>query len=233
MLVRLLIGGVTLAAAGYAAKEYCEQEGCPWDSSIPLSSYKEDDDAETKEKVSYKKSLAFHKQKKAFYKTSMQVYSTFLQEHGLKDETTQTDSKLLKQKFSDTIIDDEISSYMEKITSTLKVLSQNLALSVKMLSVHDEETVDEERILRLQAYAKSIYALAHAPFFLDAFSGKVIRKLKGYDDAFYRERLNKEGLLSTLVEAMSLSVNKEHVYVDLSGALDAIDTATEDETTLQ
>jgi hypothetical protein len=31
MLVRLLIGGVTLAAAGYAAKEYCEENGCPWD----------------------------------------------------------------------------------------------------------------------------------------------------------------------------------------------------------
>jgi len=31
MMVRLLLGSIALGAVGYGIKEYCDQEGCPWD----------------------------------------------------------------------------------------------------------------------------------------------------------------------------------------------------------
>ena len=225
-MLRLILGGVTLAAAGFAAKEYCEENGCPWEDSSFSSSYEKDD-----ETVNYKKSLAFHKQKKEFYKTAMKTYSKFLTQYNIQDDTIQTDAKLLKQRFADEIIDDEISSYMDKITATLEILSHNLTLGIKLVKINGGEKVDEESLSQLQAYARSIYALAHAPFFLDEYSGEVLTKLKEYDsidDAL----LNKEGLLSVLVEAMSLAVQKESIHVDLSGELDAIATA-QNENTLQ
>lgn len=228
MLVRLILGGVTLAAAGFAAKEYCEENGCPWESesASSSSSYEEDD-----ETVSYKNSLAFHKQKKELYKTAMKAYSKFLTQYNIQDDTIQTDAKLLKQKFADKIIDDEIDSYIDKITGTLEILSHNLTLGIKLVKINGGEKVDEESLSQLQAYAKSIYALAHIPFFLDEYSGEVLTKLKEYD-AFDDALLNKEGLLSVLVDAMSLAVQKESIHVDLSGELDAIATA-KNENTLQ
>jgi len=29
----LVLGGIAIAAVGYGLKEYCEEEGCPWDES--------------------------------------------------------------------------------------------------------------------------------------------------------------------------------------------------------
>ena len=216
MLVRLLIGGVTLAAAGYAVKEYCEQEGCPWDDTITdLPRYEHE--KETEANVSYKKALDFHKRKKALYKTSMKIYHEFLEKHDIQDDTLRTDTKLLKQKFPDTIIDDEINSYMEKIQTTLEILSYNLALNIKFVGIDDNKRVDEMSLELIQAYAKYIYALAHAPFFL--YDGEVITKFK-MSDSFYRKRLNKEELLFRLVEAMSLSMKKESITLDMRGESD-------------
>lgn len=218
MLVRLLIGGVTLAAAGYAAKEYCEENGCPWDDTItPSPSYEHEKEPE--EKVSYEKATNFHKRKKALYKTSMKTYREFLEKHDIKDDTLQTDTKLLKQKFPDSIIDDEISPYMEKIINTLETLSYNLALHIKFVGFKENKEIDEESLQLIQTYAKNIYALAHVAFFMDPFSDETITKFK-MPDTYYRKKLNKEGLLSTLVDAMSLSVKKESIHVDLSGETD-------------
>ena len=221
MLVRLLIGGVTLAAAGYAAKEYCEERGCPWDDEVitPSPSYEHKQEKEPAEKVSYEKAREFHKRKKALYKTSMKTYREFLEKHNIKDDTLQTDTKLLKQKFPDTIIDDEISSYMEKIINTLETLSYNLALHIKFVGLDENKEIDDESLQLIQTYAKNIYALAHVAFFIDPFSNETITKFK-MSDTFYRKKLNKEGLLSTLVDAMSLSVKKESIHVDLSGETD-------------
>ncbi len=219
MLVRLLIGGVTLAAAGYAAKEYCEENGCPWDDTItPSPSYEHEKEQE--EKVSYEKATNFHKRKKALYKTSMKTYREFLEKHDIKDDTLQTDTKLLKQKFPDTIIDDEISSYMEKIINTLETLSYNLALHIKFVGFKESKEIDKESLQLIQTYAKNIYALAHVAFFIDPLSDEAITKIKMSDTFYYRKKLNKEGLLSTLVEAMSLSIKKESIHVDLSGETD-------------
>ena len=218
MLVRLLIGGVTLAAAGYAAKEYCEERGCLWDDTItPSPRYEHEKEPE--EKVSYEKATNFHKRKKALYKTSMKTYREFLENHDIKDDTLQTDTKLLKQKFPDTIIDDEISSYMEKIINTLETLSYNLALHIKFVGLDENKEIDDESLQLIQTYAKNIYALAHVAFFIDPFNYETITKFK-MSDTFYRKKLNKEGLLSTLVEGMSLSVRKESIHVDLSGETD-------------
>ena len=213
MLVRLLIGGVTLAAAGYAAKEYCEENGCPWDDTItPSPSYEH-------EKVSHTKALDFHKCKKALYKTSMKTYREFLEKHNIKDDTLQTDTKLLKQKFPDTIIDEEINSYMEKILNTLETLSYNLALHIKFVALDENSKVNEKSLKLIQNYAKNIYALAHAAFFIDTPSGDVITKFT-MSDSFYSDKLNKGGLLTVLVDAMSLSVKKESIHVDLSEKAD-------------
>jgi len=220
MLVRLLIGGVTLAAAGYAVKEYCEENGCPWDDEIiPLPSYEHKQEKEPEGKVSYEKALDFHKCKKELYKASIKTYREFLEQHGIEDNTLQTGAKLLKQKFPDSIIDDDIDSCMEKITNILEILSYNLALNIKFVALDENDKVDEKSLKLIQNYAKNIYALAHAAFFIDTPSGNVITKFT-MPDSFYRDRLNKGGLLTILVEAMSLSVKKESIHVDLSGESD-------------
>ena len=216
MLVRLLIGGVTLAAAGYAAKEYCEENGCPWDDEItPSPSYEHKQEKEPEEKVSYEKALDFHKRKKELYKASMKTYREFLEQHGIEDNTLCTTTKLLKQKFPDSIIDDDIESCMEKITNILEILSYNLALNIKFVALDENNKVNEKSLKLIQNYAKNIYALAHAAFFIDTSSGDVITKFT-MSDSFYSDKLNKGGLLTILVEAMSLSVRKESIHVDLS-----------------
>lgn len=214
MLGKILIGGVTLAAAGYAVNEYCEEYGCPWDDDAASSSSYRDEE-ETQEKVSYQKALDFRKQKKALYKTSMKIYREFLEKHGIKDDVLQLDIKLPKQKFPDTMVDDDISSYMDKIINTLETLSYNLALNIKFVGLNESKDVDEERLKLIQAYAKNIYALAHVAFFVDSFSGEAITKFTIFNSP-YSQKFNKEEILSTLVEAMSLSVQKESIHVDLS-----------------
>jgi len=32
-----IIGGVTIAAVGYVVKEYCDEQGCPWDTHTSSS----------------------------------------------------------------------------------------------------------------------------------------------------------------------------------------------------
>jgi len=36
-MLRLVIGGIAAATVGYALKEYCEEEGCPWDEEVKES----------------------------------------------------------------------------------------------------------------------------------------------------------------------------------------------------
>lgn len=215
MLVRLLIGGVTLAAAGYAVKEYCEEEGCPWDL-LENDSFSNSNDelVATQEKVNYTKSAEFHKRKKKLYKSSMREYKEFLNLYSIENDTVEKNAKIVKQKFVDEVVDELVESYMDKIIKNMEILSYSLSIGIKYITSQTEQPTDED-LAQLQAYTKSISNLANVVFFIDRFSGESLIRVTHYN-AVNRIKINKEQILSTLVEAMSLSVEKGNLYVDLS-----------------
>lgn len=221
MLVRLLLGTVTMAAAGYAVKGYCEDEGCPWESKkrSSESDYSDKEEKEPQEELSYKKAIEFHKTKKGFYKSSMKSYQKFLDKYSLIDEEINTDSKLVKQKFSDDMIDEDIESYMKQINDILDILSYNLSLGMKVSALGKDEPT-QESITQLRGYAKSIYTLSHISFFVVGWTNKIIQ----ITNKNVATQFNKENILEALVTAMSLSMQKESIHVDLSGELDASST---------
>jgi len=196
-MIPLIIGGVTLAVVGYAIKEICDEEGCPWDDNTSTSATTEarSDTATVK---SSKKSKEFHKLKKNIYKISMQEYQDFLEKYKIKNNDIATDTKLEKQKFSDEQITDEIESYTNQISSTLEILSHNLSLGIRM--VQNEKTLEDDVIEKLNSYANSIYNLSHV---------KLIDRWHS---------VNQVEILSVLVNAMGQAAQKETLHVDLDAA---------------
>jgi len=54
----IVLGGIAIAAAGYALKEYCDAEGCPWDESEPSKEENENNKENTPYlKPAYKEAL--------------------------------------------------------------------------------------------------------------------------------------------------------------------------------
>jgi len=196
-MIPFIIGGVTLAVVGYAIKEICEEEGCPWDDSTSASATTEEksDIATVK---SSEKSKEFHKFKKNIYKTSMQEYQDFLEKYKIKNNDIATDTKLEKQKFSDEQITDEIESYIKQISSTLEILSHNLSLRVRMLQ--NEKDLEDDVVEKLNRYANSIYSLS---------------QLKLFDRW---QNVNQVEILSILVNAMGQATQKDIIHVDLDAA---------------
>jgi len=193
-MIPLIIGGVTLAVVGYAIKEVCEEEGCPWDSKT--STFEKTEEAETV--MNSKKAKDFHKFKKNIYKVSMQEYQEFLEKHNLQNDDITTDLKLEKQKLSDEMITDEIESYINQISNTLEILSYNLSLGIKMMQ--NEKSLEDEVVQKLNSYANSIYNLSHLKLF-DQWS-----------------RVNQVEILSVLVKAMGEATQKDTIHVDLDAA---------------
>ena len=210
-----IIGGVTIAAVGYAIKEICEEEGCPWEDSTSSEKnrdkeqksdntkdffwgYYETDSSSSKQELKNSKiSKEFHKVKKSIYKTSMQMYQEFLVKYEIDDKyILPIDNKLKKQKLSDDLISDELDSYIKQITSTLEILSHNLSLGIQVLQ--NKENSQEYDVENLYDYAQSIYDLSHL-MLLDEW-----------------QNLNQVEILSTLVKAMKQVTNKDTIYVDLA-----------------
>ncbi len=192
-MIPLIIGGVTLAVVGYAIKEVCEEEGCPWDNKIPTP---ERDNTETVE-IS-KQSKEFHKFKKTIYKSSMQEYQSFLEKHNVENNDITTDAKLEKQKFSDEQITDELESYINQISNTLEILSHNLSLGIRM--AQNEKSLEDDVVEKLNSYANNIYTLSH---------------LKLFDQW---QSINQVEILSVLVKAMGQATQKDTIHVDLDVA---------------
>ena len=234
-MIPIIIGGVALAAVGYAIKECATNEDCIddikekiqdtairgydniekleekmglYDDAVVISDgglmSKLLESASKEEDVSTKISKQFHKQKKKIYKASMQEYQAFLDKHSIQDAIVATDVKLLKQRFPDTTVDDEIESYMSQVNKNLEILSHNLSLAIQ-ISELDTEEISDESIIQIHSTAKSIYDLSHLAFFThtdrDGFSSS--------------SELNKENILSLLVEVMSHLVKKEMIQVSL------------------
>ncbi len=195
-MIPLIIGGVTLAAVGYAVKEYCEEEGCPWDTSdnIFASTQNSDTDADTNKNSDEAKK--FHKLKKEICKSSMQKYKEFLETYKLTNSDIDFESKPTKQKFSDDDIDDELLGYIAQISDTLEILSHNLSLEIS--KAQHSQKIDESKE-QIDSYAQSISALAN----LELFQG---------------HRINKLEILSTLVKAMGLTTQKNSLHVELDVA---------------
>ena len=150
-MLRLIVGGATLAAVGYALKEYCEEEACPWDEFLSSEQSREKEPSFKNGAIAKE----FHKQKKSIYKKSMQEYKAFLETQNISDAELPLDSKLTKEKFSDERAEDVI-LYIQQISDTLEILSCNLDLEIRYFSD------DKEKITQ---YAQSIYALSHLKLF--------------------------------------------------------------------
>ena len=197
-MLRLVIGGVTLAAAAFAVKEFCEEEGCPWDDEI----YSSADTTETKNKKKDKKKMQntiskeFHKTKKEFYNPVMKNYEAYLIKYDIDNDGIDVDAKLHREKFADESIDAQTQEYINKIVNTLDILTYNLSLELRM-SIGDDKP-DDETAEKLDKHAKSIYNLANLQLFNN------------------NNELNQTEILSCLVEAMSLATQKESIHVDLS-----------------
>lgn len=196
-MLRLIIGGVTLAAVGYAMKEYCEDEGCPWDEpsytpSTNISTQIEENKVMEKNELANK----FHKLKKQYYKNSMKKYKAYLELNEIIDESIYTDQKLKKEDFSNAMIDSEVENFIERIRDTIEILSNNLDLKLHVFEVEKEISEYDKNSMKL--YAQNIYKLSHL---------KLFTTLKD---------INKEEILSSLVEAMPLVMKKESIFVDLS-----------------
>ena len=196
-MIPLIIGGVTLAVVGYAIKEICEEEGCPWDNESSAFEKAEEQTASETVKSS-KKSKEFHKFKKNIYKTSMREYKEFLQKYNIENNDIATDLKLQKQKFSDEQITDELESYISQISNTLEILSHNLSLGIRM--VQNEKSLEDDVVKKLNSYVDSIYQLSHLELF----------------DKW--QRVNQVEILSLLVKAMGQATQKDTIHVDLDVA---------------
>lgn len=153
-MLRLILGTVTLAAAGYAVKEYCETNGCPWED-WEFEEYNQPTKPQETSKESFKHSKQFHKQKKAIYKDAMANYQDFLSKYSLQDEAIDFDVKLEKQKIEDANVTDQVSSRMEKILHSMETLQHNLSVAM-----HNYET-DTQIWEKIQSYAQVFYNLAH------------------------------------------------------------------------
>jgi hypothetical protein len=191
-MLRLIIGAATLAAAGYAAKEYCETEVCPWDdiSYTPSTSEKS-----VKKPKNGKIAKEFHKHKKEHYQKGMQHYQSFLEKHDLQDRYVKTDVKLSKQKFPDDYVSEDAKLAIERISHMIEILSYNIEFNSKLLNERTE--IDKEDQELMSKYAQNLFALAH----LEIFIGLKL--------------LNKNGIAQAMYEAMSLSVQKDTIHVNL------------------
>jgi len=202
----IIIGTVAITAAGYALKEFCEEEGCPWDTHSASTS-SETSNQESKEETDFTKSLAFHKKRKKLYKNSMKEYQEFLNRYEITQDAFSTTQKLEKQKYNDLLIDEEWKSLMLQVEQTLDTLFYNLSLGIKLIKVDDaKKSQDEESLKHLQNYALHIHRLSHINFINDIFP---------YGGC----SLNKTAILLALVEAMSLMTKKDTIHVDLSSEL--------------
>ena len=193
MLAKIL-GAVALATVGYAIKETCVEQGCPWNNrSSSSDNTKEKQDDEVAKNLT--RSTEFHKFKKNIYKTSMREYESFLEKYNIENNDIKFDKKLEKQKFYDEQITDEMESYIKQISNTLEILSHNLSLGISM--IQDEKNLEDEILQRLNSYADGIYQLSHLELF----------------DTW--QRVNQVEILSLLVKVMGLTTQKDIIHVDL------------------
>lgn len=198
-MLRLIIGGVTLAAIGYAIKEYCEEEGCPWDKpSHTNTKNTTEDETNNVSNDDSKKLKEFYEFKKDIYEESMTRYQEFLQKHQLQNSEISTEIELEEEKLIDELITHEVASYIAQISNTLDILVYNLSLGIRLLE--NKQVIEASNVAELNNYANNIYVLSHLKLF----------------DA--HENLNKVEILSSLVQAMGLTIQKNTIHVNLESA---------------
>jgi len=142
---RLLVGGVTLAALGYALKEYCEEEGCPWDEYEDEIEKKDDKDSDMEENISKE----FRKKKKSFLKESIEVYSQYIEKYNIEDSIT-CNPKIKKQ-----LLTKEALEYTQIIEETLEILSHNLKINILNIeSLNNLEEIKDKINSQMEAICK-------------------------------------------------------------------------------
>ena len=158
-MIPLIIGGTIVSMIGYAIKEVCEEEGCPWDTTTQSNSISK----EAKKFINSDEAKEFHQFKKKIYKTSMQAYQDFCKQYDIENDFTLSYMKPEKQKFSDEQITDELELCIEKITDTLEFLSEKLLSDVENLK--NKKEIEDNEIDKLKNYTLSIYDLLQLELF--------------------------------------------------------------------
>lgn len=153
-MIPLLIGGVTLAAVGYAIKEYCEEEGCPWENMEKTYT------TQTQENTPYYTiSKEFHKFKKKLYKKSMKEYKEFLEKNAIDNDDAMKYVKIEKELIENHLISSALESYIDELSFVLNTLSYNLKLSLKLLE--KQENVSNANLEQINTYVENIDKLSH------------------------------------------------------------------------
>jgi hypothetical protein len=187
----LIIGSVTIAAVGYAVKEYCEDEGCPWDESVCSSSTP----TTIPIVLNTTKAKEFYKLKKSFYKPTLKKYATFIEKHQLKNPSIDITQKLQKKKFDDAVVTEELNGFMKQIGSTLEILAYNIDLKIRLLE--KSEKIEESELEKLNQDLDNLYNLSHLKLFKS------------------NQQIDKIEILSTLVKSMTTSMQKDSIPLEL------------------
>lgn len=186
----LIIGSVTLAAVGYAVKEYCEDKDyLPWNESVSSTV--------TPTPVAHNttKSKEFYNLKKSFYQPTLKKYATFIEKHQLENPTIDITQKLQKEKFDDAVVTEELNGFIKQISSILKILTYNIDLKICLLEKQEEK--QESELTELNQDLTNLYNLSHLKLFTSY------------------QQIDKVEILSALVKSMVTMTQKNSIPLEL------------------
>ncbi|UCN00131.1 hypothetical protein LCX93_11475 [Sulfurimonas sp. SWIR-19] len=126
-MVKLVVGGVTMAAVAYAIKEFCENE-CWVDRKHCSSVDSEDKETSGTNKERLK---AFYALKKKIYKKSLKKYQLLIEQYQPEDYYKPKMNKIPKEDLDNSLPASYINLYIEKIEYALERLYKQLKKSLQ------------------------------------------------------------------------------------------------------
>jgi hypothetical protein len=124
----LVLGGIALAAVGYGVKEYCENEGCPWDDSIDYT-------PSTPATNTFK---SLHEKKLLLYENNLLQLRVLLLKVEKVDEKLKFNDtvNIVEEKLSEEEVEEDVKLYAgmyEEILDTSSYLLDDFIGIVKMI----------------------------------------------------------------------------------------------------
>lgn len=157
----LVLGGVALAAVSYGIKQYCEKEGCPWDSVYDYGDcgYKYNDDF-----GSEIRDLSSDELFEKLYQTKLHVYDTqvlefnkigsFIENYPYKKLKNSTETFKLEKSSNEDILDDlyDYQDELHQLSEAQKFLEMyinRVKKIVKHKSDYEDFNEDQQKTLEL------------------------------------------------------------------------------------
>ena len=155
-MIPLVLGGIALAAVGYGLKEYCEEEGCPWDNEVRTRPSRSEAPVNTFEEL--------HKDKVALYEDRLLGLRVQLLniENVDKKLAFKNTVNIVDEKLSETVIEDDVMVYAELFTDTLNKSSRLLeSASEKIDDLVDNNTKYETYSKAEKKLVKKAYKIVN------------------------------------------------------------------------